>query len=307
MQLAAALSSQQLGEGHICLPVDKIGDLFHHYCRQHALDAQQESERLNISCIFHDVQQTHSLLNESLCCGDGAPMRLEHNALFMARYAEFEQLIADKLLQPFELEINAQSKDYLETLFTPQYSYLWQAWQNGLQYASTSSTSTSLKSLCEKYLDVIDDAPIDWLSVERTFSEAKSADDLQILSALIPNEHRCDWQKISAALALTSARCVISGGPGTGKTTTVVKLLALLLQAQPDLMIKMVAPTGKAAARLTESITNALSELSLDSTVSQLIPTEASTIHRLLGVRNNSAHFRHNEDESISVRSVAGG
>lgn len=295
LQLTAALASQQLGEGHICLPVDKIGDLFHQHCRQQSTDSQLESERLQVSCIFHDVQQTHAILNDSLCCGDGAPLRLEHNAVFMARYAEFEQLIADKLLQPIEINVGEQSKEYLEVLFTPQYEFLWEAWQHPAQEKSAQS----LTLLCEKYLDVIENSAVNWLAVERVFKEAKTAVDLQPLSTLIRNEHRCDWQKISAALALTSARCVISGGPGTGKTTTVVKLLALLLQAQPDLMIKMVAPTGKAAARLTESITNALAELSIDGTVSQLIPTEASTIHRLLGVRNNSAHFRHNESNPL--------
>ena len=100
MQLASALVSQQLGGGHICLPIDKIGNLFHQHCLQLGLDSQAESERLQISCIFHDLQQTHALLNESLCCGDDAPLRLQYNALFMARYAEFEQLISDKLSAP---------------------------------------------------------------------------------------------------------------------------------------------------------------------------------------------------------------
>lgn len=293
MQLAAALASQQLGDGHICLPIDKIGNLFHQHCRQLKLDSQQESERLQVTCIFHDHQRTHFLLNDSLCCGDDAPLRLQFNALFMARYAEFEQLIADKLLQPIKLTVSAQSQYYLDQLFAPQYAYLWQAWQ--------ADKTQAISLLCAKYLDVIEHAVVDWFAVERVFEDANDASDLQPLSLLISNEQRCDWQKISAALALTSARCVISGGPGTGKTTTVVKLLALLLQVEPDLMIKMVAPTGKAAARLTESIANALEALSLDKTVAQLIPTEASTIHRLLGVRSNSAHFRYNAQNKLTL------
>tara|TARA_R110001583_G_scaffold7058_3_gene35160 strand:+ start:2421 stop:4559 length:2139 start_codon:yes stop_codon:yes gene_type:complete len=291
MQLTAALVSQQLGGGHICLPIDKIGGLFHQHCLQLSLDSKTESERLQISCIFHDQQQTHYLLNESLCCGDDAPLRLQYNALFMARYAEFEQLISDKLLQPIDVQVSAESKAYLTQLFKPQYGYLWQAWHQ--------NTTQSVQRLCEKQLDIIANAAVDWVAVEAVFNNATCAADLTPLDSLITNQVRCDWQKISAALALTSARCVISGGPGTGKTTTVVKLLALLLHAQPDLMIKMVAPTGKAAARLTESITNALADLGLDKTVAQLIPTDASTIHRLLGVRNNSAHFRHNEHNKL--------
>jgi exodeoxyribonuclease V alpha subunit len=289
MQLAAALCSQQLGEGHICLPISKIGDLFHQHCRQLSLDSRVESERLQVACIFHDQQQTHSLLIDSQCCGNKAPLRLEHNALFMARYAEFEQLIADKLLQPIEVKVSEASRDYLDLLFKPHYGYLWQAW---LEHSAEKSPQL-VKTLCEKYLDVVEQSEIDWSAVELVLTRAKNEKDLVVLAELITNKDRCDWQKISAALALSSARCVISGGPGTGKTTTVVKLLALLLQAQPDLMIKMVAPTGKAAARLTESITSTLTELSLDDVIVQYMPTEASTIHRLLGVRNNSAHFRH--------------
>ena len=291
MQLTAALVSQQLGGGHICLPIDKIGGLFHQHCLLLSLDSKAESERLQVSCIFHDPQQTHYLLNESICCGDDAPLRLQYNALFMARYAEFEQLISDKLLQPIDIKVSAISKAYLEQLFKPQYTYLWQAWQ--------ADNNQSVQALCEKFLDVITNAAVDWPAIKTVVNNATCADDLTPLDSLITNQVRCDWQKISAALALTSARCVISGGPGTGKTTTVVKLLALLLHAEPDLMIKMVAPTGKAAARLTESITNALADLALDKTVAQLIPTDASTIHRLLGVRNNSAHFRHNEHNKL--------
>lgn len=293
MQLAAALASQQLGSGHICLPLRSIGALFHQHCCLSALDSKQESERLAVSCIFHDEQQMHALLNDSLCCGDGAPLRLEFNALFMARYAEFEQLIADTLLQSVTVEISEKSKAYLDHLFKPQYQYLWQAWQ--------SDPLQSVQALCEKYLDVILSTEIDWVGVQAIFNDARQSEDLNKLSYLITNAHRCDWQKTSAALALTSARCVISGGPGTGKTTTVVKLLALLLHGQPDLVIKMVAPTGKAAARLTESIANALSSLHLDSAVAQHIPTEASTIHRLLGVRNNSAHFRHHQNNKLAL------
>ena len=298
MQLAAALTSQQLGGGHICLPLDKMGGLFYQHCLQLGLDSQQESERLNISCIFHDQQQTHYQLNESVCCGDNAPLRLQFSALFMARYAEFEQLISDKLLQPIPIQVDPASKGYLEKLFTPQYGYLWTAWQ--------SDTNQSIQVLCEKYLDVVDLGAVDWQAVERCFKQALSEQDLILLESLIPNKVRCDWQKISAALALTSARCIISGGPGTGKTTTVVKLLALLLNAQPDLIIKMVAPTGKAAARLTESITNALTDLKLESLIdgdksAPNIPTDASTIHRLLGVRNNSAHFRHHAGNPLTL------
>ncbi|MFN7750701.1 MAG: AAA family ATPase, partial [Pseudomonadota bacterium] len=67
-------------------------------------------------------------------------------------------------------------------------------------------------------------------------------------------EGSTDWQRVAVALALTRGFTVVSGGPGTGKTTMVVSLLACLLEAQPDCRIALAAPTGKAAARMTEAV-----------------------------------------------------
>ena len=111
-----------------------------------------------------------------------------------------------------------------------------------------------------------------------------------------------DWQKVAAASALTYGFSVISGGPGTGKTTTVTKLLAALIKtAATPPIIKMVAPTGKAANRLTESISNAVSSLDVDDHTKALIPKQASTIHRLLGVVPNRVEFRHNQDNPLHL------
>lgn len=96
-----------------------------------------------------------------------------------------------------------------------------------------------------------------------------------------------DWQKVACALAIRKRLTLITGGPGTGKTTTVVRLLALLetgaRQAGRTLRVALAAPTGKAAARLSESIASALAQLP-----EALRPTEvaqAVTLHRLLHIR----------------------
>ncbi|HAU5562995.1 TPA: exodeoxyribonuclease V subunit alpha [Serratia fonticola] len=103
-----------------------------------------------------------------------------------------------------------------------------------------------------------------------------------------------DWQKIAAAVALTQKTAVISGGPGTGKTTTVAKLLASLIRlSQGALRIQLAAPTGKAAARLTESLGKALQKLPVSDIERQRFPAEATTLHRLLGAQPETQRLRY--------------
>lgn len=106
-----------------------------------------------------------------------------------------------------------------------------------------------------------------------------------------------DWQKLACALATRGAFSIITGGPGTGKTTTVVRLLALLqapaVEAGKPLRIRLAAPTGKAAARLTESISQQVRTLDVVDAVRERIPCDVTTVHRLLGSRPGTRHFRH--------------
>ena len=101
-----------------------------------------------------------------------------------------------------------------------------------------------------------------------------------------------DWQKVACALAARARLTLITGGPGTGKTTTVVRLLAVLqsnatLRGTP-LRIALAAPTGKAAARLGESIASAIQLL--PAGMQSHIPTQAITLHKLLQIRPNQGH-----------------
>lgn len=115
-----------------------------------------------------------------------------------------------------------------------------------------------------------------------------------------------DWQRIAAAASVRSRFCVISGGPGTGKTTTVVKILALLLEQAREgrMRIGLAAPTGKAAARLKESIHRAGKELKGLTTVADKIPNDVSTIQRMLGVIPDSNRFRHNAANPLPFEAV---
>jgi exodeoxyribonuclease V alpha subunit len=105
------------------------------------------------------------------------------------------------------------------------------------------------------------------------------------------NDGAPDMQRLACEVAAQNRITLITGGPGTGKTTTVVKLLSLLVRTSPrELQIHLAAPTGKAAARLTESISNALTKMPADKRPH--MPSQAQTLHRLLQTnsRANQVH-----------------
>ncbi len=124
------------------------------------------------------------------------------------------------------------------------------------------------------------------------------------LQRLFPNQGQDpDRQQLAAALAVLRTFCVITGGPGTGKTRTVTAILALLLEqakGKPP-RIALAAPTGKAAARLSESIALAREQLPLSAELAAAIPTQAMTLHRLLGFRPDRVEPRHGADHPLGL------
>ncbi len=115
-------------------------------------------------------------------------------------------------------------------------------------------------------------------------------------------DHPVNEQKLAVALSVIRRFAVISGGPGTGKTTTVINILAVLLSQQGDTRIALAAPTGKAAARMIESIRSGLENSLIDDSIRELIPTEASTIHRLLGF--GPTGFRYSQQHLLPLDCV---
>jgi exodeoxyribonuclease V alpha subunit len=122
------------------------------------------------------------------------------------------------------------------------------------------------------------------------------------LERLFPDPHDAE-QKHAAAMAVLRRLCVITGGPGTGKTYTVVKILALLAEQARGrkLAVALAAPTGKAAARVQEAVRGAMQRLEFSDAVRDCIPAEAYTLHRLLGARPDSVYYRHGRDNPLAL------
>ncbi|WP_227368853.1 exodeoxyribonuclease V subunit alpha [Halomonas sp. M20] len=286
--LAAALASHQLGRGHVCLDLGmtlKAPDL--------ALSLPPEGDDLSDppplpSQVLANVtlDDWRAALEYPVLVGDGlgnTPLVKsetgDNTRLYLRRYWQYEQdirhVLADRL-------------------------------------ASTNIDAPAIEPLRH--------------ALEALFG---GSNDIQ---NDIPNDNPAslDWQKLACALAARSRFAVITGGPGTGKTTTVVKLLALLQALQLGqsenqgenksgeraLRIRLAAPTGKAAARLNESIAKQVENLSLIelagiagdkgngidlTTLREAIPTEVTTLHRLLGSRPDTRHFRHNADNRLAL------
>ena len=125
------------------------------------------------------------------------------------------------------------------------------------------------------------------------------------LNRLFPNNgtNEFNWQKVAGVIAAFKKFCVITGGPGTGKTFTTAKILALLLELsrKDKLSILLAAPTGKAAARIGESIRAAKTTLNCSEDIIDAIPSEAYTIHRMLKTIPGSPYFYHNAENPLTA------
>lgn len=253
--LAAALTSHQLGHGHVCL------DLYETLKEpDFALSLPPEG----------DAQVGPMLLPSQLLVAlDGAAWcQALANSTLVAQAGDASELAASKPL------VLSDRRLYLRRYWT---------------YERRIDAALNLR------LNQAEAAPADLVQrLDALFGPADSAPD-----ALI------DWQKLACAIATRGAFSIITGGPGTGKTTTVVRLLALLqspaVEQGKPLRIRLAAPTGKAAARLTESISHQVQSLEVPEAVRQKIPSDVTTVHRLLGSRPGTRHFRHHAGNPLPL------
>jgi exodeoxyribonuclease V alpha subunit len=251
--MAAALTSHQLGHGHVCL------DLFETLKEpDFALSLPPEG----------DLQSTAAVLpSQVLATLDGAHWC---KALAVSRLVA---LAADQSEQARQRPLVLSGKRL----------YLRRYW----------AYERRIDNALRQRLAVQEETPADLAErLGGLFGAAKAAGPV-------------DWQKLACALATRGAFSIITGGPGTGKTTTVVRLLALLqapaVEAGKPLRIRLAAPTGKAAARLTESISLQVRSLSVDDSVREKIPSDVTTVHRLLGSRPGTRHFRHHAGNRLPL------
>lgn len=126
---------------------------------------------------------------------------------------------------------------------------------------------------------------------QKEFVESKLSRPLQPAAAP-------DWQQAAVVSAAINNFTIITGGPGTGKTTTVAKILAILFKLNPGLKVALAAPTGKAAARMVDSLKSAALSLS-DELASALQSLKPNTLHRLLGSIPHSPNFLHNKENPL--------
>ncbi|MBL0451316.1 exodeoxyribonuclease V subunit alpha [Aeromonas caviae] len=305
--LGAALACHELGRGHVCLPLAMLaqGGDGQGSSRPFGLDPDQSRDLL---ADLADPASWPALFAASPLVGSEQeegeaprwPLRLWGDRLYLTRYHDFELGVARHLSALSERAEWPEIAPALSRLFARDYGLVF-----GALLKARLAPDFSVRHFVEKYLDLVFPHEVEWPAVETLLKSAQAASELERLDTLVPEALCCNGQKLAAAMAAARPFAVISGGPGTGKTTTVAKLLAILvetgLQGGKAPAIRLVAPTGKAAARLTESIGAALQALDLPPEWVEAIPTEAGTLHRLLGVIPGRSQFRHHRGNPLHL------
>ena len=287
--LGAALCSAQLGQGHACLDLQAVtadpagipglpvADALH------GLDALRWQAALR---VWPQLVSCPAQAGDA-CTGRFTPLVLAHGRLYLHRLWRCEQDVQQGILQRLGREDVAVAGAL-----------------DAQQAAAATNVADAIDDAqtarLQQALDVLFPSALTAGAQADTRAPADAADNGGRDTAA---DQPADWQKIACVLASRQRFGLITGGPGTGKTTTVLRLLALLqwqaLAAHgKPLRIGLAAPTGKAAARLSGSIAGAIGRLPLDGVpqgevIRAAIPHAVSTLHRLLGSRPDSRHFRH--------------
>ncbi len=198
----------------------------------------------------------------------------------------------DTLKALSDLPVVGLAGEYAPLIIEGDYVWLNRYWQYEKRLADSLQQRLNTFPLSEEQADSIRTCIRDW-----HYLSASTTDEGNI------DHDQQDWQQRAVAMAAYSRFLVISGGPGTGKTTTVIRLLWLLIeqmQVNPQ-RILLAAPTGKAAMRLQESIRQAKTTLGIQDSLSERIPEKAVTLHRLLGFIPGRVSFRHHQHHPLAA------
>ncbi|MER2494043.1 exodeoxyribonuclease V subunit alpha [Catenovulum sediminis] len=279
-------------------------------CKQHLLDIEaidyffaekitekylsQDSDNHRVSQLFHVFLALQYYLRQGHTClplNDIAETVLwqDQDNLETTGFKFASLAVLSSALDTLDIENNENSVLVLEN----QSLYLRRYWQ-----FENDVAHCLLQKMQHKCLNASENASeIENLkkTIKQLFPTAQQNDEI-------------DWQQVAVSNAIGRNLNIICGGPGTGKTYTVARLLVMLQAAHRlkgadvQLNIQMAAPTGKAAQRLTESIVGAKMQLlsqNVDFSLLTSIPEEAKTLHRLLGYRPRSLDYRFNENNPL--------
>ena len=266
--LLIALSAS-LRDGHSCLPLTQVAG------KQGFIDAINQNKSNTKGFLFADIKTLSALMTtlplaalEKTPAAEPQPIVLSHQRLYLRRYYQFEQALKQVVRERRTIKVKPVA--------------------SSVNSENSASNVEAIKNI-----------------IATLFAELGQQNE--------PVNSDIDWQAVAVANAMNKDFAIIAGGPGTGKTYTVTKLLAALLMlasannnngehfSPPK--ISLVAPTGKAAQRLSESITAAVEGFrsSIDGKILNLIPKTAQTIHRLLGVIPEQVNFRHHQENLLDI------
>jgi exodeoxyribonuclease V alpha subunit len=177
-------------------------------------------------------------------------------------------------------------------------------WPSASEWRSVLGSSKAVGGACDQTPLIIDDSNRLYLRRYWNYEQRLAAVLREKAASNQPlNKATAGTQAGAIDTAVKNNLTIISGGPGTGKTTTVLHILAHLLQEKGGerLRVALTAPTGKATARLEETIRTGLALVKCPEEIKKRMPRSASTIHRLLGFKGNSVYFRHDRQNPLPL------
>ena len=258
----AFAASRATAEGHVCVPLTALA-------RRFQAPIAEVRAALFASGMASDGSTGAAALRPLVIDGQGR--------LYLARYYDYERRLARSLVMHAGEGEKAHARDGAVA-----------ASRNGAVVGSS--------------LEANGDANVEANVEADADADANANANIETLHARLlryfgpPKDDEVDWQRVAAVMALSGRLTIVSGGPGTGKTTTVVGVLACLLDARADVRIALAAPTGKAAQRMQEALLARAGDLPPE--LAARLPQTSYTLHRLLG-SGPGGRFRHHRDNPL--------